>query len=286
MALADPVAKYVTRLAQGGDIRRVTLGELASHTSGLTRTPGEYEKWHRGPYSLADFIRYLNAWRADDQHLPGKQFLYSNSAFALLQLALQRRTGVAAGQLLQERLLARLGMNASAMPVPAGDSRGDIAPALRARAVQGYGVGGRPIGQPGDEEGALDWPGTGQMYSSAQDMAQFLAANLGEIPGHRPLQQAMALAHQGVFAVNPRFTQALAWQVIRAGDHVLIDKNGGLDNTSTYIGFMPQERLGVVILINRGKQRATRIGREILLDLAGSRASPSDEDGVDGVDGD
>src|ERR1700736_3835670 len=32
--LADPVAKYVTELQQGGDIRRVTIGELATHTSG------------------------------------------------------------------------------------------------------------------------------------------------------------------------------------------------------------------------------------------------------------
>src|SRR5713226_8811159 len=39
VALEDPVAKYVTELQQGGDIRKVTLGELASHTSGLTRTP-------------------------------------------------------------------------------------------------------------------------------------------------------------------------------------------------------------------------------------------------------
>ena len=48
LALDDPVAKYVTKLQQGGDIRRVTLGQLASHTSGLPRVPGQYEHWHRG----------------------------------------------------------------------------------------------------------------------------------------------------------------------------------------------------------------------------------------------
>jgi CubicO group peptidase (beta-lactamase class C family) len=40
LALDDPVAKYITRLQQGGDIRRVTLGQLASHTSALPRVPG------------------------------------------------------------------------------------------------------------------------------------------------------------------------------------------------------------------------------------------------------
>ena len=33
LSLDDPVAKYVTELQRGGDIRRLTLGQLASHTS-------------------------------------------------------------------------------------------------------------------------------------------------------------------------------------------------------------------------------------------------------------
>jgi beta-lactamase class C len=43
MRLDDPVANYVTELRQGGDIRDVTLGEIASHTSGLPREPEQYE---------------------------------------------------------------------------------------------------------------------------------------------------------------------------------------------------------------------------------------------------
>src|SRR5262245_62866747 len=91
VALDDPVAKYVAELQQGGDIRKVTLGELATHTSGLHRTPQQYEPAHRGQYSLPDFIRYLNAWQADEGHEPGKQDIYSNTGFVLLPLALQRR---------------------------------------------------------------------------------------------------------------------------------------------------------------------------------------------------
>ena len=53
VSLDDPVAKYVTELQQGGDIRKVTLGQLATHTSGLTRTPQQYEPWHRGPYGCS-----------------------------------------------------------------------------------------------------------------------------------------------------------------------------------------------------------------------------------------
>src|SRR5262249_27143802 len=107
VSLDDPVAKYVTELQQGGDVRKVTLGMLATHTSGLTRTPQQYEPWHRGPYTLPDFIRYLNSWKADDAHTPGKQDIYSNTGFVLLALALQRRFDTPIAELLQARLAPR-----------------------------------------------------------------------------------------------------------------------------------------------------------------------------------
>jgi beta-lactamase class C len=127
LRLDDPVANYVTELQKGGDIRRVTLGQLASHTSGLTRAPGETEPWHRGKYSLPDFIRYLNAWQAGPGHEPGQQDIYSNSGLVLLRLALERRFNMPFAALMEQRILMPLGMNATALPLPA---------TLRRRAVQ------------------------------------------------------------------------------------------------------------------------------------------------------
>ncbi|HZR04214.1 MAG TPA: serine hydrolase [Candidatus Udaeobacter sp.] len=142
---------------------------------------------------------------------------------------------------------------------------------------KGYGPQGRPIGRPGMEGGTFEWPGSGQIYSSSRDMAAFLVANLGELPDHRPIENAMALAQQPVFTVNPHFKQGLAWQDVSTGNFTIIDKNGGLPNTSTYIGFAPQQKLGVVILVNRGKQHATRIGRQIIHALAQDQSQPSNE---------
>jgi len=132
------------------------------------------------------------------------------------------------------------------------------------------------VGEPGQQQGIFNWPGTGQMYSSARDMARFLAANLGALPDNAPLQAAMAFAQQGVFTVGPRFTQALAWQRVKNDGLELVDKNGGLNNTATYIGMIPQRRLGIVILSNCGGEPATRIGRQIMLALARSPALVSE----------
>jgi beta-lactamase class C len=268
LSLDDPVAKYVTELQRGGDVRRITLGQLASHSSGLPRVPQQYETWHKGRYTWPDFVRFLNSWKASPNHEPGQQYLYSNAAMVLLRVALERRFNTRFAALMHQRLTGPLGMTSTALPLPRD---------LLGRAVQGYNPSGRPAGRPGMEGGTFQWPGSGQIYSSSRDMATFLAANLGELSGHAPIQNAMAFAHQGVFTVSQRLTIGLAWQIVSAGNFTIIDKNGGLNNTSTYIGFAPQRKLGVVILVNRGKQHATGIGRQIIHALAQDQSEPSSE---------
>jgi beta-lactamase class C len=268
LSLDDPVAKYVTELQRGGDIRRVTLGQLASHTSGLPRVPQQYEHWHRGNYTWPDFVRFLNSWKAGPNHEPGQQYLYSNAAMVLLRVALERRFNTRFAALMHDRITGPLGMSSTALPLPRD---------LLGRAVQGYGPMGQPIGRPGEEQGTFKWPGAGQIYSSSRDMATFLAANMGELAGHGPMENAMVLAQQPVFTVNAHLKLGLAWQNVSAGNLRIFDKNGGLNNTSTYIGFAPQPKIGVVILVNRGKQHATGIGRQILHALAQDQSEPSTE---------
>ena len=151
VSLDDPVAKYVTELQRGGDVRRITLGEIASHTSGLPDHPGQYERWHRGRYTWPDFVRFLNAWKADPKHEPGKQYLYSDTGMVLLRIALQRRFNTPFARLMHQRITGPLGMTSTALPL----SRD-----LLGRAVQGYGSQDQPIGNPGMEGGDFDWPGS------------------------------------------------------------------------------------------------------------------------------
>src|SRR5436309_4282982 len=74
LSLDDSVAKYLTELAQGGDIVRVTLGQLASHTSGLL-LPQDHPPWPDWGYTLPEFIRTLNEWGGDFDHEPGGQHI-------------------------------------------------------------------------------------------------------------------------------------------------------------------------------------------------------------------
>src|SRR5262249_56664021 len=127
---------------------------------------------------------------------------------------------------------------------------GRLSPEYKRRAVQGYSDSGEPGGEDGSEESYYHWPGTGQMYSSARDMAVFLAANLGEVPVDRSLREAMNLAHQDVWIIGPRSRQALAWEVLGGDAPTITEKYRGLPKASAYIG-----------MILRRQPRITSLGK-------------------------
>lgn len=267
LRLDDPVARYVVELQQGGAIRRVTVGQLATYTSGLLLRQ-DYEPWPDWGYTLPEFIRTLNAWTPHPGQEPGTEHIYTHAGYVLLQLALERRFGTPIGELLERRLLAPLGLSSTVLPLRGADGRAQLAPALMQRAVQGYGKDGEPIGAPGDQQGFYHFPGTGQMFSSVRDLATFLAAHLGELLEQGPLQAAMEVTQRPVMNYHPRHAQALAWEVNYEGDPPIVEKNAGLNNTSGYIGMVPARKLGIVILANRGSQDAAETGRRIILALA------------------
>jgi beta-lactamase class C len=210
LRLDDPVAKYVVELDRGGDIGRVTLGQLATHTSGLL-LPQDHPPWPDWGYTLPEFIRTLNAWTADKA--PGQRHLYTHAGFILLQLALERRYAMPIDELLEQRVLRSLGMTSTMLPRGVDGPQGRLPPDYQSRAVQGYADNSEPIGKPGEQSGYYHWPGTGQMYSSPRDMAAFLAANLDQLPVDQSLRDAIALAHRNVFRIGPRNWQALAWEI-------------------------------------------------------------------------
>ncbi len=265
--LEDPVERYVPELKDGHDIRRVTVGQLATHTSGLL-LPQDHPPWPTEGYSLAEFIRTLNAWRADADHQPGGQHMYTHAGYVLLQLVLEHALKASIGELIEHRVIEPLGLMSTRLPERGGDGRAELPPALLKRAAQGYDDEGHPVGVPGDQQSYYHFPGTGQMYSSARDLARFAAAHLGEVKVDPSLMRAMQMAQQRVVDISPRNAQALAWEINVNGEPPIVEKNGGMNNASSYVGLIPERKLAVVILCNRGDQDVAAVGRRILWALA------------------
>jgi len=250
LSLDDPVNKYVTEL-QGDYIRRVTIGELATHTSGLLLAT-DHPPWPVGSYSLAEFINTLNAWTPHAGEEPGRQRIYTQAGYVLLQLALERRYRLPISELIESRILRPLGMNSTLLPERGPDNRAIMSPALMPYVVQGYSDSGVPIGPPGNQQGYYDFPGTGQIFSSARDLAIFVAACLDGGTADPQLREALRMTQREMFHVSQQFGQAMAWENVDVNGVSIVDKPAGLNNASAYIGLVPARKIGVLLLANRG----------------------------------
>ena len=266
LKLDEPVAKYVTEL-HGDYIGQITIGQLVSHTSGLL-LPTDHPPWPEQHFSLAGFYDALNAWTPSGGEQPGKQRIYTHAGYVLLQLVLERRYGTPIATLIDRGVIAPLGMTSTVVPERGPDDRAIMSPQFLTRAVQGYSLHGEPIGLPGNQQSYFDFPGTGQMFSSAHDLAILLAACLGEaapLSAGRELREALQLTQREEFRVSAQYGQAMAWEIESPFGVTIVDKPGGLDNASAYIGLVPDRKLGLVILTNRGDVHPFEAARSTIL---------------------
>ena len=156
-------------------------------------------------------------------------------------------------------------MRSTIVPERGPDDQAIMAPELHHRAVQGYGNDGAIIGLPGNQQGYFDFPGTGQMFSTTRDLAIMLGACLGERPIDPKLHVALQASQQEAYRINAQHAQALAWEIENAPNLTIVDKPGGLNNASAYIGLVLERKLGIVILINRGDAFPFEAARQVIL---------------------
>lgn len=242
MRLDDKLTKYLPRIDKSnGAINQITLKQLATHTSSLMRDMPQGKD-----------IPFLQNWAPD--YPIGTHFLYSNLGFGLLGRALQNATKTPYEELIARDILRPLGMTSTMTEVPAQ---------LMSRYAQGYSQEGAPV----THRGKYALPGSGALRSTSTDMLRFLEANLGiDVP--KPLNSAMQFAQKPLFKVNDHLTMGLGWQNFTNKGKLIIDKNGGVPGFSSYIGMLPHKKIGIVILVNKGKMNATQLGRNLLNQLS------------------
>ena len=126
-SLDDPVGKWL----DAGPNGEITLGELATHTSGLPRLAPNHSE-HRvehDPYSAYTAAMAEDGLRESETATKG-EYLYSNFGFQLLGLCIERLTGRALPDLFAEVVFDPLGMtDATVDPAhPVLQGEGDAGP--------------------------------------------------------------------------------------------------------------------------------------------------------------
>jgi len=111
--LHAPVTDYVEWLAVPGDFAPISLHHLLTHTSGLIANSD------RAPASTYDVIALTETAPG---FAPGEHLHYSNVGYRAVGVVLETVTGRSYGELVQQRVLDRLGMRAS-VPVMVHETR-------------------------------------------------------------------------------------------------------------------------------------------------------------------
>ncbi|MBO1113611.1 class C beta-lactamase [Bordetella petrii] len=283
LSLSDSIGRRLPEL-RGTEYGGVGLLHLATHTAG-----GLPLQVPDGIHDQAQLMDYFRAWHAT--YPAGTYRTYTNPGIGTLGLAAARSLGQDFTALAEGQLFPALGMADTWLDVPA---------ARMASYAQGYTKDGRPIRL---APGVL-WREAYGVKSTAADMVRFMQASMGMRALDPALRRAIMDTHAGYFQAGP-MTQALVWeqypypvslQALLDGNSAAltfeptpvagitppqparadawINKTGSTNGFGAYIAFVPQRRLGVVLLANRNFPVEARVRAAYGIAMALDRPMP------------
>ncbi|HKQ13126.1 MAG TPA: serine hydrolase [Steroidobacteraceae bacterium] len=243
LALTDPVAKYLPKgtIVPRRNGHSIALVDLATHTSGLPFMPDNLPAMvesQQSSYSNADLYRFIAAQTLSRDI--GSEWDYSNLDYWLLQEAMATRGRADFEQLLQQRVIAPLGLRSTAIT---------LSPELQARAAIGHDA----VLQPTPPLRSLPvlnlMPAAGGMLSTANDLLKFLGVAMGYEDSK--LAPTMAKQLQTRRPAGENEEQALGWMIIGKGEDAIVLHDGGTFGFASSVAWLPQQRTGVVVLMNQ-----------------------------------
>lgn len=242
---------------------KVTIAQLLNHTSGirdyftlgtLSGLPGDHG------YTEAEVLRLLSRQKGLNFE-PGSEFLYSNSGYVLLSIAVHRVSGRTLNDFVRARIFTPLGMTHSLFqhdhnaPIPDKANGYEL--------EDGHWI---------VSNSNLDVTGDGGIYSSVDDMLKWLS-NLD-----RPRVGKAALA---IMRTSGRlndgsatgYGMGLETSVFRGLP--VIEHDGGLAGYRTEDMWFPGQALGVVVLCNNGEAHPGWLAGEVAALFLGGAVKPA-----------
>ncbi len=241
LSLETPLGELIPETVDAG--QPITLGQLASHTSGLPRLPkGILRHGYRqrlDPYRGFGADQMFEALEPGGRGKPGK-VRYSNFGAALLGQALCRQSGLTFEQLIADRIAGPLGMTDTVVELNADQ---------QSRKATGHSK---------SKAAVPDWDldqfaGAGALFSTVNDMMTFLRANID--PDGTPLAAALRLAQTPRARANRWLEVGLGWHLSPFGEpgHSIHWHNGGTGGFFSFTAFDPAAEVGVFVVSNTAR---------------------------------
>jgi len=224
--------------------KKITLRQLMSHRAGLVREPPIGHYFDNTGVDLQKTVQSLND--TELVYEPELRTKYSNAGIAVVGYVLEKLTGKAFADHLQEALLEPLEMHHSAF-APNEHIRSHLAEATM------WTYDGRDFPAPTFELGMAP---AGSMYATVEDLSKFMQVlfekgNLGN-GGKMLKEESLEAMWQPQYAEEGEqagFGLGFAiseWEAKR-----MIGHGGAIYGFSTEIALLPEEKLGVVVVCSR-----------------------------------
>lgn len=232
---------------------RATPRDLLAHRTGL---PRHDLVWYGADGSRADLIGRLPYLAS--RHDLRAEFEYTNLMYALAGLLVGKVSGSSYEEVVEARIFEPLGMGASAFEPPQAGSF------AHPHAIVGD---DELVEVPAFSAGPIA-PAAG-MYSSAADLGRFLQLMLGRgrFDGTQLVPEGAVVEtltpQMAVRSLGPRelpiTAYGLGWFLSVYRGHLFAWHTGSIDGYYAFIGLLPYDDLGVVVLTNRLDHQAPEV---------------------------
>lgn len=268
ISLTDPVTKYWPELT-GKQWQDIRLQDLATYTAGglPLQVPDEVT-------DNASLLRFYQTWQP--QWKPGTTRLYANASIGLFGALAVKPSGMNFEQAMTERVFKPLKLTHTWIHVPEAEE-------------QHYAWGYRDGKAVHVSPGMLDAEAYG-VKTSIKDMARWVMANMSsDAVSDTSLKQGIALAQSRYWRVGAMY-QGLGWEmlnwpvdaktVVNGSDNNValaplpaveihpaapavkaswVHKTGSTGGFGSYVAFIPEKQLGIVMLANKSYPNPARV---------------------------
>lgn len=247
LSLDDPVEKHLKWFKIKNnypDSPTIRIRHLLTHTSGLPRESA-FPYWT--DYRFPSRRQMIEALAAQETIYPPEEKLkYSNLALAIAGEIVSQVSGMPYDKYISEYILEPLGMNSTSVLSEDID---------RTRLVTPYSQilpdGSRRIRPFTDCRGLSP---AANMSSTVEDLARFIAAQFGADSSKvgRVLKSSSLKEMQRVHWLRPNWKGGwgIGFSVWRENDLTLVGHGGWVAGNRTQIAFIPEKKIGVIVLAN------------------------------------
>ncbi|MEN9449713.1 MAG: class beta-lactamase [Pseudomonadota bacterium] len=283
--LNDPFINYFPELKNNTNLNKITFNELPAHVSGL---PFDFQP---RPKNYAELIQDLQQYKLP--RAAGSEYSYSNAGIGLVGYVLQSIYHQNYQAILTTKVLTPLNMHSTYLQVPGVNEK---------YLAVGHDTQNNIVAYNKNIE---TWFAAASLKSSISDLAKYLYAQINpDTLLDKNLSKTIALVHQNRYCFADKLScEQLSWQAhtlsvlnSSSGDtyfiafdkqgfplfhnkkiingnpltnsKIFIDKTGSGYGMSSYMAYIPEQKIGVVILTNKflGAERI-KLGRDILQNI-------------------